>query len=65
MTHEEKRLTCEVCRKEIPEAAALHAEAQGYILHFCEAGCLASWRKAMECAAGSADDREPRKEEKR
>ncbi len=45
MTHEEKRVACHVCRKEIPEAAALHAEAKDYILHFCEIGCLALWQK--------------------
>jgi len=47
VTPEEKRIACHVCRKEIPEAAALHAEAEGYILHFCEPGCLAAWRKNL------------------
>ena len=65
MIRTEKRLTCEVCRKEIPEAAALHAEAQGYILHFCEAGCLASWQKAMERQSRSSKSVDSKKEEKR
>jgi len=64
MTYEQKRFTCEVCRKEIPEAAALHAETQGYILHFCEAGCLASWREAMECESTGPKPVDSKKEEK-
>jgi len=64
MIREEKRLTCEVCRKEIPEAAALHAEAQGYILHFCEAGCLASWRKDRERRSLGSTCVDSKKEEK-
>ena len=40
-----EKLACEVCRKEIPKAAALHAEGQDYVLHFCSIVCLDFWKK--------------------
>ena len=64
MTREEKRITCHVCRKEIPEAAALHAEAEGYILHFCEVGCLASWQKDLQPDPRGPKSVDSKKEEK-
>jgi hypothetical protein len=43
--NEEKKIACHVCRKEIPEAAALHAEGREYVLHFCKIECLEYWKK--------------------
>jgi hypothetical protein len=41
---EEEKIACEVCRKLIPKAAALHAEGQDYVLHFCNIDCLDHWK---------------------
>jgi len=41
-----KKIACAVCRAEIPEAAALHAEGQGYLYHFCDTECFGHWNKA-------------------
>jgi len=40
----EEKLPCHICKKMIPKAAALHAEGQGYVLHFCSSECLDYWR---------------------
>jgi len=39
----EKKLPCHICKKLIPKAAALHAEGQEYVLHFCSLECLDYW----------------------
>ncbi|MFQ6037476.1 MAG: DUF3330 domain-containing protein [Candidatus Aminicenantales bacterium] len=41
----EDKIACHVCRKEIPKAAALHAEGEEYVLHFCDISCLDFWKK--------------------
>jgi len=45
MNDKESKIACHVCRKEIPKAAALHAEGEGYVLHFCDIGSLDYWKK--------------------
>ncbi len=45
MKGKEEKIACEVCQKEIPKAAALHAEGQEYVLHFCSIECLDYWKK--------------------
>jgi len=40
---EEKKIACHVCKKLIPKAAALHAEGEEYVLHFCNIDCLDYW----------------------
>jgi len=40
---EEEKIDCHVCQKMIPKAAALHAEGQEYVLHFCSLECLDYW----------------------
>lgn len=40
---EPEKVTCAVCRAEIPKAAALHAEGRDYVYHFCDAACLDLW----------------------
>ncbi len=42
---EEKKIACHVCKKLIPKAAALHAEGEEYVLHFCHIDCLDYWKK--------------------
>jgi YHS domain-containing protein len=41
---EEEKIACHACKELIPKAAALHAEGQGYVLHFCSVECLDYWR---------------------
>jgi hypothetical protein len=41
---EEKKIACQVCKKMIPKAAALHAEGEEYVLHFCNIECLDYWK---------------------
>jgi YHS domain-containing protein len=40
----EEKIACHVCQKTIPKAAALHAEGQEYVLHFCSLECLDYWK---------------------
>jgi hypothetical protein len=40
----EKKIPCHVCKKLIPKAAALHAEGEDYVLHFCNIECLDYWK---------------------
>ncbi|HOI45913.1 MAG TPA: DUF3330 domain-containing protein [Candidatus Aminicenantes bacterium] len=42
---DEEKISCHVCRKEIPRAAALHAEGRDYVLHFCNTECLDYWKR--------------------
>jgi YHS domain-containing protein len=48
MSDEQEKIACHVCRKEIPKAAALTAEGEGYVLHFCDISCLDYWEKNKE-----------------
>ena len=41
----QEKISCHICQKEIPKAAALHAEGQDYVLHFCDITCLDFWKK--------------------
>jgi len=45
---EEKKIACHVCKKLIPKAAALHAEGEEYVLHFCNIECLDYWKNQQE-----------------
>ncbi len=43
---EVEKIPCHVCKKMIPKAAALHAEGQDYVLHFCDISCLDYWKSS-------------------
>jgi len=45
MSEENKKIACHVCEKEIPKAAAVHAEGEEYVLHFCNTECLGYWEE--------------------
>jgi hypothetical protein len=45
MSEQEEKIACHVCKKMIPKAAAVHAEGEKYILHFCNLDCLDYWKK--------------------
>ena len=44
MVEEQEKIACHVCAKEIPKAAAVHAEGSGYVHYFCETSCLLHWK---------------------
>lgn len=44
MTDNEEKISCHVCKKIIPKAAAVHAEGEEYVIHFCDLGCLDHWK---------------------
>lgn len=37
-------LVCNVCRKEIPQSAAVTFEGGDYAVHFCGLDCLETWK---------------------
>jgi hypothetical protein len=39
-----EKIACDVCRKMIPKATALHAEGKDYVLYFCDIECLDYWK---------------------
>jgi hypothetical protein len=43
--NEEQKIACHICKKDIPKAAALHAEGEEYVLHFCNIECMDYWKK--------------------
>lgn len=45
MSANEEKIACHVCKTTIPKAAAVHAEGEGYVLHFCNLDCLDYWKK--------------------
>jgi len=48
MSKEEEKIACDVCKKMIPKAAALNAEGEEYVLHFCNTECLDYWKEGKE-----------------
>lgn len=42
---DQEKIPCQVCRKMIPKAAALHAEGRDYVHYFCDTKCLVHWQK--------------------
>lgn len=45
MSEKEEKIACPVCKKMIPKSAAMHAEGEGYVLHFCSVDCMDYWKK--------------------
>jgi len=41
-----EKIACHICKKMIPKAAAVHAEGQDYVLHFCDTSCLDFWENS-------------------
>ena len=55
MTNENEKIACEVCKKMVPKAAAVHAEGEGYVLHFCNTSCMDFWEKDKKKEANKED----------
>lgn len=45
MSENEEKIACHVCKTMIPKAAAMHAEGEEYVLHFCNLDCMDHWKK--------------------
>jgi hypothetical protein len=45
MSENEEKIACHVCKTMIPKAAAVHAEGEEYVLHFCNLDCMDHWKK--------------------
>lgn len=58
MDQDKEKIACQVCRKEIPKAVALHPAGQEYILNFCSTECLDFWQTETE---EQARDKESKK----
>lgn len=44
MSEEKQKISCHVCKKDIPKATAVHAEGEEYVLHFCDIECMDFWK---------------------
>jgi hypothetical protein len=47
---EDEKVSCDVCRKEIPLSEAKAFEAVDYVAHFCGLECYAKWKQQSEQA---------------
>lgn len=54
MTDNKEKISCHVCAKIIPKAAAVHAEGEEYVIHFCDLDCLDHWKKEKGKKKGAA-----------
>lgn len=47
MSHssEAGKISCDVCRKEVPLSEAVVPEAKDYVAHFCGLDCYEQWKK--------------------
>jgi hypothetical protein len=51
---ENEKVSCAICRKEIPLTEAVIPEAADYMAHFCGLECYAQWKKESERAGKNA-----------
>ena len=45
---ETEKVSCAICRKEIPLTEAVIPEAADYMAHFCGLECYAEWKQQSE-----------------
>jgi len=45
---EVEKVSCAICRKEIPLTAAVIPEASDYMAHFCGLECYEQWKRQSE-----------------
>jgi len=45
-----EKVSCEICRKEVPLSEAMIPEAEEYVAHFCGLECYTQWKKDSEKA---------------
>lgn len=47
---EDRKVSCSICRKEIPLSEAISAEAVDYVAYFCGLDCYNEWKNKSEKA---------------
>ncbi len=45
---EAEKISCDICRKEVPLSEAKTSEAEDYVAHFCGLECYAKWKQQSE-----------------
>ena len=40
-----EKVSCEICRKEVPLSEATVPEAEEYVAHFCGLDCYTQWKE--------------------
>ncbi|MFZ2541095.1 MAG: DUF3330 domain-containing protein [Gallionella sp.] len=45
---EDEKVSCAICRKEIPLNEAVIPEAADYMAHFCGLECYAEWKRESD-----------------
>lgn len=46
--HQEQRVSCRQCMREVPKSEAKVREAEDYVMYFCGLDCLDAWEKGQE-----------------
>ena len=44
----DEKVSCSVCRKEVPLSEAMIPEAEDYVAHFCGLECYTQWKRQSE-----------------
>jgi len=52
---ETEKVSCDICRKEVPLSEAMIPEAEDYVAHFCGLDCYKQWKQQSERAKKQAD----------
>lgn len=47
---EAEKVSCDICRKEVPLSEATTPEAVDYVAHFCGLECYAQWKQQHDQA---------------
>lgn len=50
-----EKVTCDICRKEVPLSEARTPEAVDYVAHFCGLECYEQWKQQSEKAGHQGD----------
>jgi len=52
---EVEKVSCDVCRKEVPLSEAMIPEAEEYVAHFCGLDCYQQWKRDSERASKQSE----------
>ena len=53
---ETEKVSCSICRKEVPLSEAVIPEAADYVAHFCGLECYAKWKRQSESPGQQGGD---------
>lgn len=53
----DRKVSCSICRKEIPLSEAISAEAVDYVAYFCGLDCYNEWKKSNKAGMKSGDSK--------